>query len=365
MHPGGLAMGFCAGWHEPTRAFPATRTCLVSRRWHEESVRFSALLRSPIGTALRYLLSIGLLGWVVWRVDWSNVGGLRGIDWSLAIPAALLAGAAYPVQAWRWQVLLRALGITPPTAWVHGVVWIGQFYSSFLPGGVASDAVRLALLWRIEPDRRASGAASLFADRLLGLLSLLALAALAMGLHQLVAENPAHLHLLLVSVAAFVVVSAIGWTLVRTRWWEPLSARVLGVERAALLHDATVTLGSHRGTMVGAAALSIVVWLLDFLSLWLLALAVGLNAGPLEITVAAAAAYVMATLPVSIGGHGVREVSLVGVLALMGHASEGDAPATLLAVAFLLLTVGWSLVGGVVQVLTLATGWPVSRARRR
>ena len=327
-------------------------------------MRISNLLRGPIGAVLRYALSLGLLGWLAGRVDWSQVAGLRGLDWTMALPAVLLAGAAYPLQAWRWQVLLRTQGIERPTRWVHGVFWIGQFYNSFLPGGVAGDVVRLTRLWQVEPARRAGGVASLLADRLLGLVTLLALASLALGWHLACGGRATTLQpLLIVSVAACVLVVLGGWTLVGTRWWEPLSARVLGASRAAALHDATVALGARRGALSLAAGLSVAVWLADFLSLWLLARAVGLDAGLLEVTVAAAAAYVAAALPLSIGGHGVREVSLVGVLALLGHGTGGSGAVALLALAFWALSVAWCLVGGVVQLSSLCTGWPVERAR--
>jgi uncharacterized protein (TIRG00374 family) len=327
-------------------------------------VRISNLLRGPVGAALRWAFSLGLLVWLVWRVDWSRAAGLQGLDWRFAVPAVLLAGAAYPLQAWRWQVLLHAQGIVRPVRWVHGVFWIGQFYNSFLPGGVAGDVVRLTRLWQVEPARRAGGIASLLADRLFGLGALLVLASLALGMHlACVGRATSLLLLLIVSVAASVVIVIVGWSLVGTRWWEPLSARVLGDQRAAALHDATVALGTRRGALGWAACLSVAVWLADFLSLWLLARSVGLGTGPLEISVAAAAAYVAAALPLSIGGHGVREVSLVGVLALIGHGAGGAGTSSLLALAFWALSMAWCLVGGVVQLLSVCTGWPVERYR--
>ncbi len=327
-----------------------------------EAVRISTLWRGPFGTFLRYACSLGLLGWLAGRVDWARLDGLRGLDWSLAAPAAVLAGLAYPLQAWRWQVLLRTQDIILPVRWVHGVFWIGQFFNSFLPGGVAGDAVRLAHLWRVAPGRRAGAAASLLADRLLGLGALLALATLALGAHGAGAGPGGSLRSLLgVCAVSCLLVVVGGWSLVRTRWWEPCSARVLGAERATVLHDAAVALGDRRLALGGAVALSLVVWLVDFVSLWLLAKAVGLGAGFLTVTVAAAAAYVAASLPVSIGGHGVREVSLVTVLGWLGQGSGGDGGVALLAVAFWALSVAWSLLGGVVQLASVWLGWPVGR----
>ncbi|MBI2814958.1 MAG: flippase-like domain-containing protein [Opitutae bacterium] len=324
-------------------------------------MRFLSLLSTPAGTFLRYVFSLAGLGWLALRVDWVRFGGLRGVDLTLALAAALLAGLAYPLQAWRWQLLLRAQGLILPAGWVHRVFWIGQFCNSFLPGGVAGDAVRFGYLWREHPDRKAAAAASLLADRLLGLGALFALATLALGLHLIMAGSGAELRALLTaSTVAFGLLLAAGWSATRTRWWERLAARWLGPERAAALHDAAAALGRQHTTLALAALLSVAVWLADFVSLWLLARSVGLEAGLLGMTVAAAAAYVAASLPVSIGGHGVREGALVAVMALLGLGTGNSEHVALLAVAFWAVSVGWSLFGGAVWLFSLLTGRPGS-----
>ncbi|MSU19580.1 MAG: hypothetical protein EXS34_06385, partial [Lacunisphaera sp.] len=67
-------------------------------------MRFLFFLPTPAGTVLRYTVSLAVLGWLAGRVDWARFGGWHGLDLSLALPAALLAGLAYPLQAWRWQL---------------------------------------------------------------------------------------------------------------------------------------------------------------------------------------------------------------------------------------------------------------------
>ncbi len=327
-------------------------------------MRLLAFLQTPAGTVLRYGLSLALLGWLATQVEWARLGGLRGLDWSLALPALLLAGAAYPLQAWRWQILLRAQGLVLPTGWVHRVFWIGQFYNSFLPGGVAGDAVRFGHLWRVHPDRKAAAAASLVADRLLGLGALLALAAVALGLHLAVSPGGTELQpLLAASLLAFGLLLAAGWSATRTRWWEPLSARLLGAPRAASLHDAAVALGTRHAALANASVLSVVVWLVDCVSLWLLGRSVGLETGLLGMTVAAAAAYVAAALPISIGGHGVREGALVAMLAALGLATTADGRVATLALAFWAVSAGWSLVGGLVWLGASGTETPAVREK--
>lgn len=297
-------------------------------------------------TLLRYGVSLGVLGWIAAQVEWSHFGGLRQLDWPLAAAAALLAGLAYPLQAWRWQRLLAALQIALPARVVHAVFWVGNLYNSFLPGGVAGDGVRVYRLWPAVPARRTALVASVVADRLLGFGALLALAVLALGAHLFARGGGRELHLLFAtSAGALILLAAGGLALTRSSWWERPATRLLGAERGAALHDAAVALGSARGTLLAATAASVAVWLLDFLSLWLLARAAGVDIGPLEMSVAAAAAYIAATLPVSIGGHGVREGALVLVLGWLGAGAGAPDNVLLLALAFWAVTTAWSLAG--------------------
>lgn len=317
-------------------------------------MRLTLFLQSPAGVALRYVCSAALLGWMASRVDWHALGALHRLEVGYLLPAALLAGLAYPLQAWRWHGLLHALGTDLPARWIHAVTWIGQFYSAFLPGGVAGDAVRFGYLWRARPDRKAAGAASLLADRLLGLAALFGLAAFALALH---GRDTDELDQLLgVSLAGAALLFVGGWSLARTRWWQPLSTRLLGADRAATLHETTLALGRQPGALAAAVGLSIAVWLVDFASLWFLARAVGLALHPLTLTVVAAAAYVAASLPVSIGGHGVREGALVVTLGWLGHPAASTPDLPLLVAGFWAVSVGWSAVGGIVYAASQFTG---------
>lgn len=300
---------------------------------------------------LRYALTLGLLAWLVTRMDWTGFSGLRELDWRLALPAVALAGIAYPLQILRWHVLLRAQGFTVPARDVHVAGWTGFFYNSFLPGGIAGDAVRFGFLWRHAPGRKTAAAAGLLADRLIGLAALLAWAVLALGLHLARAGDGREQWLLLAVMAvALAVLSAGVMLLSRPRRWQPLAIRLLGRERSAALADATKPL-ARGGVAASALLLSLAVWAADFVALWLLAGSVDLDVGLLGISAAAAAAYVAASLPISIGGHGLREGTLVAMLSLLGIGTGQDGAVALLALSFFAVSVGWSLVGGIVTLL--------------
>ncbi len=303
------------------------------------------------GALLRVAISGGVLAWIVWQVDWRDFGQLRSLDWTFALPALLLAGLAYPLQAWRWQQLLSMQAISLRPAWVHALFWLGNFYNSFLPGGIAGDGVRVYKIWQVAPDRKAGAAASVIADRLLGFGSLLGLAVAALGLHFFLTGIRHELRtLLIVSLLAWCGLLAGLCLLFSPRWWQPVARRWLGSEQAEALGRAVAAFQSRHHALAIALAASLCIWLLDFAALWLLAHSVGLTIGVLPLTVAASAAYVAASLPISIGGHGVREGTLVVVLGWLGFGAGQSGPVLWLALAFWAVTTGWSLAGGLAMI---------------
>jgi uncharacterized membrane protein YbhN (UPF0104 family) len=95
--------------------------------------------------------------------------------------------------------------------------------------------------------------------------------------------------------------------------------------------------------------MSYAIWLLDFLSVWLLARSVGLPLPFIEVSLAMSVAYAATVLPVSVGGHGIREGTLLGMLALLGLLPDDASRqlALLLAVLVWAVSVIWSLFGGI------------------
>ena len=316
--------------------------------------RLSTLLASPAGRAARYLVSVGLIAYLVLGLDWTRLTSLAGhFSWPLALAAFLLAGVTYPIHGWRWWLLLRAQNLPLTFRWAHVVTWIGQFYNAFLLGGVGGDAARVFYLVRDVSARRTAGFATLIIDRAMGLVVLMALAALALSARTATLATDPRLR--------WVFIAAVGITLGSTfaailllrldsaRWPAPLR-RVLGVERLA---TATQLLACIRATPRAhgvALAAGVVIWLLDFVSAWLLARAVGLPLPFLETCVAMSVAYASTALPISVGGHGVREGALLATLTAFGLLATADAQERALFLALLVWAVNvlWSLAGGLV-----------------
>jgi len=315
--------------------------------------RLLSLLDTPAGRLARYAFSALLVGALVWSIDWPQLAALPGrFDPAPVALATLLAGLAFPLQAWRWWLLLRAQGLTRSLHWAHVATWIGNFYNAFLLGGLGGDAVRAFYLCRDEPDRRAAGLAATLLDRVMGLIVLLSLAAGTLLLKLEAVARHAELRLLLVLCAALSVASVVALVFLARRppaWLD----RWLGEQHAATFADILSRARSSPATLLAALAASYAVWLLDFLSVWLLARSLGLPLPFIEVSLAMSVAYAATVLPVSVGGHGIREGALLGMLALLGLLPDADTRqrALLLAVLVWAISVLWSLVGGAVLVL--------------
>ncbi len=93
---------------------------------------------------------------------------------------------------------------------------------------------------------------------------------------------------------------------------------------------------------------SYAIWLLDFLSVWLLARSIGLPLPFIEVSLAMSVAYAATVLPVSVGDHDSREGALLGMLALLGLLPDDHSRqlGLLLAVLVWAVSVVWSLFGG-------------------
>ena len=291
--------------------------------------------------------------WLLARqIDFTQLATLQGqFSLPLTITAVLIAGITYPLHAWRWQQLLRAQGVPLSLHWAHVVTWIGQFYNAFLLGGIGGDAARVFYIVRDASAQRAAGFTTLIIDRAMGLVVLMALAAAALAARSLsFAVEPRLGWLFFAAIAICISGGLTAVVLLRvnpTRWPQALR-RLLGPARLA---TACQLLDSIRATpLVHLTALGLggVIWILDFISAWLLALAIGLDLPFLETCVAMSVAYAATALPISVGGHGVREGALLTTLAAFGLLATPELHdrAVLLALLVWATTIFWSLFGG-------------------
>ena len=141
------------------------------RRVHEMSRRD----RVGLGT----IVSAVVLAALLWFTDPAQIWDtLSAADMRWVAAATLVNIATVPVMAWRWKLLLRAKGIPVPIGWLTRTYFVALFLGQFLPAAIGGDAVRAVELGRRTHDAP-EAVASVLIDRLVGVVSLVALAVVA------------------------------------------------------------------------------------------------------------------------------------------------------------------------------------------
>ncbi len=282
------------------------------------------------------------LGWALSRTDLAATGGqLAQLDPRWAAPVLMLGLAQMAAWARRWQCVVHAVsGRHEPASGAFRWNSLSYLAGLFLPSVVLGDVVRINAL-----RRHVGWAASLrsaVADRVAGLTALSLLCVGAAGLLWL--AGLLSLALMLPALMALGCVVAVACAAMLP--WLPAFGRV------ALPRALAVTVADlHRGLLHGRGRqvlpLSVAIHLMSLAQALMLALGLGLRVSEVSLLLAVLViVFMVAALPVSIGGWGVREGAMVVGLAQLGVAPEA---ALALSVAYgttgVVVAAGCSLAG--------------------
>ena len=129
------------------------------------------------GSLLKIVVSLVLLTVVIANVGAGELlDALRSVDLRWFGLAVVIHLAGIGIRAYRWWLLIAALGAPVPFGRLVYLYFVGTFFNTFLPTGIGGDVVKII---ELAPDRGGARAFStVFADRLTGILgsSLIALA---------------------------------------------------------------------------------------------------------------------------------------------------------------------------------------------
>jgi uncharacterized protein (TIRG00374 family) len=138
---------------------------------------------------LKLVVSVGLLGYIVTRIDGEQLAHtLASANFSYIALALVIYLGTQVVSALRWTVLARPLGIRTPYKDLTAYYFIGMFFNLFAPSTVGGDVSRVYYLAREEnkdQHKRASGstiqaAVSVLMDRGIGMVVLIWLGAVGL-----------------------------------------------------------------------------------------------------------------------------------------------------------------------------------------
>lgn len=301
-------------------------------------------MRRWIFLALKIGISAGLLYWASRNVDLGAVAGhFARLDafWVAAALAALAMQIAVAAQRWSW--IATKLGSALPARRAVRYSFVAAFFNQALPSTVGGDAMRVWLLGR--GDRHWKRAVySVFVDRAagVGFLAVVVAACLPWSLELISApEGRAAVMVIgLGGVAGLVVGLTLGFVTPGPRLAAWRAARVLFEIAAA---SRTALLDRTRGP--GIAVLSVLIHILTVVAAWCLARAIAISPNALNMLILIPPIMLISMIPVSIGGWGIREGTMVVAFGYAGiEASQALAVSVLLGIS----TLAVAAAGGII-----------------
>jgi uncharacterized protein (TIRG00374 family) len=273
----------------------------------------------------RLLVTIALLALVATQIDWNELRDALGEGswWWFGASVGTVA-IALAIGAFRWHVLLQAVGVNASPLESARAYGIGAFSNTFLPTSFGGDAVRAWLVG--QPQRQfLPAAASVVLDRLSAVVCFFVVA------WACIVASPGSVPRELVGglgIVSAAVLGAAALLVLAHRFRRSLS-RALSAGGIARLREARAAAGSmlERRTVLAIVALSGVAYqLLVVLATWFVTRALNLDLSFAIVAVASLLVLLLTLVPISIGGFGLREG---GFVVLLDTAGIGAAQATL------------------------------------
>jgi uncharacterized protein (TIRG00374 family) len=294
-------------------------------------------VRKFLWLAVRVLVSAACIAYVAYKVPWfaqvdadGNVVH-RGF---LAVFAAafhqghwhfLVAGVlAYVFSpffgAWRWRMLLRIQGVCLTFREAWRLTYIGYFFNTFMPGVTGGDIVKAYYASKYT-DRKAEAVATVFLDRVLGMLgmALMCVCVLALQWSRPTIADPRwglpggfglSIRALILAFLAFAVVGAMLVYSRRVRRWtrlERLIARLPFQPLVRRVDQAVFVYRHHRRAVLTAIVQSWCAHAVSIAAVYFSARALGLDPSPVYFFIFMPVIWILSSFIPSVGGLGPME----------------------------------------------------------
>ena len=274
---------------------------------------------------------------------------LAGMEWRWLPPIYAMLLLNTTLSSMKWKMLLKADGVQVSLGTLLSSYLTATFFNLFMPSSIGGDAYRV-----VDAGRHGGAAksfASVFADRLTGFLALAVWGLLfsAIGWSRLPDKR-----ILWLPVLVFGLMAAMVFALVQRRMLVAV-LRAFRIDRLkkldAFIHRVLDSMAAYRGDrrlLARVFGISLFFQMMAITIIFSIATALGWQVPFVYFCIFVPLITLGEALPISIFGIGVRDSLYVFFFAQAGAARE---QALSLALVYVLITIVYSLFGGVVFLL--------------
>ena len=303
------------------------------------------------------LIGVAALGLIIIKSDARGlIVALRNTRLSL-LPIAVFASFMVTwLMAFRWRAILHAKGLDVKILRLFLYYLIGIFFTSFVPGGgVSGDVARLIYVDR-EVHDKALVLSTLVYERLIGVFTLLLIGLSATLMTRAYGQTDRMIYLSEgILVIAFMIIAALMSSFVSARL-ASLIRKVGRKVRAVRVADAAArtlesisVLRRDSGLLLRTSVVSILIRIVWSLGCYVVSRAMGLPIDLLTLFAFISLIDLVRLMPISVGGLGVREWTVVALFATLGITKEQSLTFSILAFAPIYLN---AIVGGLLYIST-------------
>ena len=297
----------------------------------------------------KLLLSLALLVLVLAKVHLAPVVHiLKQADPFLVLLWYALVPVVVAFSAWRWKVLAPSLSYRTALKYT----WIGLFFGHVLPGSIAGDIAKGVSLALKDSAGRSGLAASIVAEKIIGLAALLVLFDLACAVVYALYGNSspqvrdlAALALVLSLLGALAAAIAI-LVSVRSNFLAKAGRSRVAGRLADGIAAAAEFYRNRPSLVVRGFVISLAIHIMNIVAMYISFRALRLDAGLLVASVVYPVLSVMLLIPISISGIGVRDATLALLFTLFGLSAASGVALSWLTLLAVIPNVA---VGGVIQ----------------
>ena len=309
--------------------------------------------KKVLSITLRISISIALLIFLFTKVESKEILDIiKTANFWLLTVAFLVFFLAYIISLYRWEMLLRVLHAHISIKRIIISFSGGLFFNLFLPSTIGGDLVRtFDLAYHTRKPKEII--ATVILDRLSGYAGMVcvAMAALLFG-YRLIHDKVVILVIGAVAVLLLIILLVVFNNFFFARISRLLHSPAGNRLRLALkdTHQEMYYFRRHKDVLFFNLIYSIALQMLTPLSFYFIALALGIKTQMIYFFIFIPVIGVIASLPISIAGLGLRDVSMIYFFAGIGWPKD-LAFATSLVSFFFVIVIG--AVGGLVYVFTL------------
>ncbi|MBU0503276.1 MAG: lysylphosphatidylglycerol synthase transmembrane domain-containing protein [Candidatus Omnitrophota bacterium] len=326
---------------------------MATKKFWEANLNRMKIIKKILTIIFRVGISILLLYFIFRQVDEKS---LLEIVSRADVPLLLLAAGIfflnYFLCFFRWEMILKTLEVNLPWKKLLVPFTGGIFFNLFLPSTIGGDFVRSVDL-AVHTKKTKEVVASVFLDRLSGYIGLVVITLIALLCGWGVIRDKSVLSAIalitgILGLILLVLFNNFIFSNVNKMLDSPRAGRIR--ESLKDLHEEIYYFKGNKRVIVYNLLISIVIQAISPLTFYVISRALGLNVNILYFFIFLPVIGAITLLPISIGGLGVREMTIVFFFAKVGVSKDIAFAMSLLNSLFMVVFAG---IGGLIYVLTI------------